>query len=77
MEIITVSCTINWVAQKLTGENLKLVLGQVFNNKLGCFADVHVLIYVDARPHLYLKTRPGLVLLVRVCPYMNILCSSW
>jgi hypothetical protein len=26
-------------------ENLKVVLGQVFKYKLGCFDDVHVLIY--------------------------------
>jgi hypothetical protein len=30
----------------------KTCLGQVFIDKLGCFDDVHVLIYVDARPHL-------------------------
>ncbi len=35
------------------GENLKLVDGLVFNIKLGCFDDVHVLIYADAHPHLY------------------------
>jgi len=27
-------------------------LGRVFNFKLGCFDDVHVLIYADACPHL-------------------------
>jgi hypothetical protein len=37
--------------RKLTGENLKLVLGQVLNCKLDCFDDVHELIYADARPH--------------------------
>jgi hypothetical protein len=36
----------------------KTYLGRVFNNKLGCFDDVHELIYVDARPDLKLKTRP-------------------
>ncbi len=39
-------------AQKLTAENLQLVLGRVFNYKLGCFNDVHVFVYVDACPHL-------------------------
>jgi len=28
------------------------------SSKLGCFDDVHVLIFVDARPHLQLKTQP-------------------
>ncbi len=32
----------------------------VFNYKLSCYDDVHVLINVDARPHLLLKTRPRL-----------------
>jgi hypothetical protein len=39
-------------AQKLTGENLKLVLGRVFSYKLGCFDDMHVLIYAVTCPHL-------------------------
>ncbi len=30
----------------------KTCLGQVFNYKLGCFDDTHVLIYVEVRPHL-------------------------
>jgi hypothetical protein len=30
----------------------KTCLGQVFSYKLGCFDDVHLLIYVDAHPHL-------------------------
>ncbi len=72
---IELSCS----AQKLTGENLRVVwgqvfdftgsakanrrepktcLGRVFNYKLDCFNDVHVLIYVDAHPHFYLKTQP-------------------
>ncbi len=38
--------------QNPMGKNLKLVLGRVFNNKLGCFNDVHVLVYVEARPQL-------------------------
>jgi hypothetical protein len=41
-------------ARKLTAEYLKLVWADV---KLGCFDDVHVNIYVDVRPRLYLKTR--------------------
>ncbi len=36
----------------------KTYLGQVFNYKLGCFDDVHALIYVEARPRLTLKTWP-------------------
>ncbi len=32
-------------ARKLKEDNLKVVLGQVFMYKLGCFDDVHVLIY--------------------------------
>ncbi len=36
----------------------KTGLGQVFNFKLGCFDDVRLLIYADARPHLKLKTQP-------------------
>ncbi len=39
-------------AQKLTGENLKPVLGRVFNYKLGCYDDVHVNMYMDAHPYL-------------------------
>ncbi len=45
-------------ARKLKGENLKVVLDQVFKYKLGCFDDVHVLIYGDARALLQLKSRP-------------------
>jgi hypothetical protein len=40
-----------WSA-KANGRVPKTCLGQVFNYKLGCFDDMHVLIYVDARPHL-------------------------
>jgi hypothetical protein len=43
---------------KANGREPKTCLGRVFNNKLGCFDDAHVPVYVDARPHLYLKTRP-------------------
>jgi hypothetical protein len=39
-------------AQKLTGDNLKTCLGQVFNYKLGCFEDVHLPFFVDACPIL-------------------------
>ncbi len=37
------------------GDNLKLVWAE-----LGCFGDVRVLIYADARPRLQLKTQPRL-----------------
>jgi hypothetical protein len=43
---------------KANGRVNKTCLGRVFNYKLGCFGDVHVLNYVDACPHLKLKTRP-------------------
>ncbi len=43
---------------KANGREPKTRLGQVYNYKLGCFDDVHVLIYVYAYPHLLLKTRP-------------------
>jgi hypothetical protein len=43
---------------KAKGREPKTGLDRVFNIKLGCFDDVCVLIYADARPHLYLKTRP-------------------
>jgi hypothetical protein len=33
-------------------------LGRVLNFKLDCFDDEYLLIYVDARPHIKLKTRP-------------------
>jgi len=45
----------SWVrpgSVKANGREPKICLGWVFNYKLGCFDDVHVLIYVDARPHL-------------------------
>ncbi len=42
---------------KANGRKPKSCLGRVFNYKLGCFDNVHVFIYVDARPHLYLKTQ--------------------
>jgi hypothetical protein len=43
---------------KANGREPKTSLGRVFNFKLGCFDDVWVLIYADACPHLWLKTRP-------------------
>ncbi len=43
---------------KVNGRKPRSCLGQVFDYKLGCFDDVHVLIYVDARPRLLLKTLP-------------------
>jgi hypothetical protein len=43
---------------KGNGSEHKTGLGRVFDFKLGCFDDVQVLIYVDACPHLWLKTRP-------------------
>jgi hypothetical protein len=45
-------------SSEANGRDTKTCLGQVFNYKLGCFDDVHILIYVDSRPHLWLKTRP-------------------
>ncbi len=48
----------------------KTGLGQVFNFKLGCFDDEHVLIYADASPHLQLKTLP------RFCPVSLILSMA-
>jgi hypothetical protein len=41
---------------KANGREPKTCLGQVFNYKLGCFDDLHVLIYVGAHPYLKLKT---------------------
>ncbi len=37
---------------KANGRDSKIGLGRVFNVKLGCFDDVPVFIYADARPHL-------------------------
>jgi len=37
---------------KANGREPKTGLGWVFNFKLGCFDDVHVLIYADAHTHL-------------------------
>jgi len=36
----------------------KTGLGRVFNYKLGCYDDVHVIMYTDAHPYLYLKNQP-------------------
>jgi len=38
-------------ARKLTGENLKPVWAE-FSTKLGCYDDVHVIMYTDAHPYL-------------------------
>jgi hypothetical protein len=38
-------------ARELMGENIKLVWA-VFYYKLGCYDDVHVLMYADAHPDL-------------------------
>jgi hypothetical protein len=43
---------------KAKGREPKTCLGRVFNYKLGSYDYVHVLTYVDARPHLWLKTQP-------------------
>jgi hypothetical protein len=45
-------------AQKLTGENLKVVLGRVFNFKLGYFVMQAIAQYMQACPSIELKTRP-------------------
>jgi hypothetical protein len=45
-------------SSKANGREPKTCLGRVFNNKLGCLDDVHVLIYMDASSHQQLKTRP-------------------
>jgi hypothetical protein len=47
-----VSKTIEAGSEKANGREPKTCLGRVFNYKLGCFDDMHVLIYVDAHPHL-------------------------
>jgi hypothetical protein len=43
---------------KANGREPKTDLGQVFNYKLGCYDDEHVIMYTDAHPYLQLKTRP-------------------
>jgi hypothetical protein len=43
---------------KANGREAKTCLGRVFNYKLSCFNDVNVFVYVDACPHLQLKTWP-------------------
>ncbi len=45
----------SWVpsgSTKANGREPKICLGRVFNYKLACFNDVHVFIYVAARPRL-------------------------
>jgi ACS family sodium-dependent inorganic phosphate cotransporter-like MFS transporter 9 len=39
-------------SEKANGREPKTCLSRVFNYKLGCFDDVFVFIFVDARPHL-------------------------
>ncbi len=46
------------VAQKQMGENLKLVWAEFSTLSLSVSMMCMVLIYLDARPHLALKTRP-------------------
>jgi hypothetical protein len=46
---------------KDNGREPKTCLGQVFNYKLSCLDDVHVLIYMEARPHLQLKMWPRFI----------------
>ena len=47
----------------------KSSLSRVFNYKLGYLDDVNVLIYIDARPHLQLKTRPRGCIFSHVRPF--------
>ncbi len=42
---------------KANGREHKASLGRVFNYKLGCYDDVHVIMYTDAHPYLQLKTQ--------------------
>ncbi len=52
---------VSWLcpgSAKANGREPKTYLGRVFNYKLGRFNDVNVFVYVDARPHLQLKTQP-------------------
>ncbi len=43
---------------KAIGREPITCLGRVFNYKLGCFVDMYAFIYMDAHPHLELKTQP-------------------
>jgi len=43
---------------KTNGREPKTGLGRVFNYKLGCYDDVHVIMYADAHSYLWLKTWP-------------------
>ncbi len=53
---------------KAKGREPKTGLGQIFNYKLGCYEDVHVIMYTDAHTHIYSwKLGPGFVLLAKVC----------
>jgi hypothetical protein len=37
---------------KASGREPKTSLGRVFNNNLGCYDDVHLIMYTDAHPYL-------------------------
>ncbi len=53
----------------------KTYLDRVFNYKLGCYDDMHILIYVDTCLHLHLKTQPRFcVLSAKVCPWSKSRC---
>ncbi len=43
---------------KASGREPKTGLGRVFNYKLGCYDDVHVIMYTDVHQYLQLKSRP-------------------
>ncbi len=57
---------LNQGARKLTGENLKLVRAEFSTISQAVLKMCMKLMYVDARPHLQLKTRPGFILLAKV-----------
>jgi len=47
--------TLNYIypgRAKANGREPKTGLSRVFNYKLGCYDDVHVLMYADAHPYL-------------------------
>jgi hypothetical protein len=50
------------------GDNLKVVLGQVFNSKLGRIAILHIKGLIYKQPLLELKTWPWFVLITKVSP---------
>ncbi len=61
--------------KKTNGRETKTYLGRFFHNKLGCFDDVHVFVYVDTRHIFSWKLGPGLVLLDKVCPMASAIQS--